>query len=162
MNTFNQQYCQKAISACRALIITILFTNLCMQSDAQTTQDSVRQTVDRMFLGMKNADSAMVVGVFHPSAVLQTIVGEGNIRMQGYTEFGAVMNKLKPGQLDERITYGAIQVDGNLASVWTPYRLYFDGNFMHCGANSFHLVRTNGAWKIVHLIDTRRKDCDTK
>ena len=30
---------------------------------AQTTQDSIKQTVDRMFLGMKNADSAMVVRV---------------------------------------------------------------------------------------------------
>lgn len=127
---------------------------------AQTAQDSIKQTVDRMFLGMKNADSAMVVSCFHPSAVLQTIVGDGNIRAEAYTSFGSVMKKLKPGQLDERITYGAIQVDGNLASVWTPYRLYFDGNFMHCGANSFHLVRTNGTWKIVHLIDTRRKDCD--
>ncbi|MFN5649225.1 MAG: nuclear transport factor 2 family protein [Sphingobacteriales bacterium] len=134
---------------------------VCAQSVmGQTTQDSIKQTVDRMFLGMKNADSALVVGVFHPSAVLQTIVGDGSIRTQGYTEMGAVIKKLKAGQLDERITYGSIQVDGNLASVWTPYRLYFDGNFMHCGANSFQLVRTNGAWKIVHLIDTRRKDCD--
>ena len=138
-------------------LVLVVFTQSAV---AQSSQDSIKQTIDKMFLGMKNADSAMVVGVFHPSAVVQTIVGDGNIRTQGYTEMGAVMKKLKAGQLDERITYGSIQVDGNLASVWTPYRLYFDGNFMHCGANSFHLVRINGAWKIVHLIDTRRKDCD--
>lgn len=138
-------------------LVLVVFTQAAV---AQSSQDSIKQTIDKMFLGMKNADSAMVVGVFHPSAVLQTIVGDGNIRTQGYTEMGAVMKKLKAGQLDERITYGSIQVDGNLASVWTPYRLYFDGNFMHCGANSFHLVRIKGAWKIVHLIDTRRKDCD--
>lgn len=141
-------------------LLGVVFVVSTQSAMAQTTQDSIKQTVDRMFLGMKNADSAMVVGVFHPSAVLQTIFGDGSIRTQGYTEMGAVIKKLKAGQLDERITYGSIQVDGNLASVWTPYRLYFDGNFMHCGANSFQLVRTNGAWKIVHLIDTRRKDCD--
>ncbi|TAG99655.1 MAG: hypothetical protein EAZ17_07490, partial [Sphingobacteriales bacterium] len=69
---------------------------------AQTAQDSIKQTVDRMFLGMKNADSAMVVGVFHPSAVLQTIVGDGSIRTQGYTEMGTVIKKLRAGRLDER------------------------------------------------------------
>ena len=137
----------------------ILFTLLGSGVLAQSTQDSIRQTVDRMFLGMKNADSAMVVGVFHPSAVLQTITRDGGIRNEGFTEFGSTMRKVSPGQIDERITYGSILVDGNMASVWTPYRLYFNGNFMHCGANSFHLVRTNGQWKIVHLIDTRRKDC---
>lgn len=138
-----------------AFIFTVAST-ICV---GQTAQDSVKQTVNRMFQGMKNADSAMVVSVFHPSAVLQTITRDGGIRNDGFTDFGASMKRLKPGQLDERISFGSILIDGNLASVWTPYQLYFDGKFMHCGANSFHLVRSGGEWKIVHLIDTRRKDC---
>jgi hypothetical protein len=140
-------------------IFLILFTICFFQAQAQTTQDTVKQVIDQLFKGMLEADSAKVVSVFHPSAVLQTISKDAGIRNDGFTSFGSSMKRLKPGQLDERITYGSILVDGNLASVWTPYNLYFDGKFMHCGANSFHLVRTNGAWKIVHLIDTRRKDC---
>ncbi len=60
--------------------------------------------------------------------------------------------------LDERIQDYEIRIDGNLASVWTPYSFYFDGNFSHCGVNSFQLVRMAEGWKIVYLIDTRRKE----
>lgn len=140
-------------------IFIISFTAvLAMAARGQSAEDSVKQAVNRMFQGMKEADSAMVVSVFHPKAVLQTITKDG-VRADSYADFGSSMNRLKKGQLDERITFGAVHIDGNLASVWTPYNLYFDGKFMHCGANSFQLVRTAGEWKIVHLIDTRRKDC---
>ena len=51
---------------------------VCAQSVmGQTTQDSIKQTVDRMFLGMKNADSALVVGVFHPSPTMVCNTADG-------------------------------------------------------------------------------------
>jgi hypothetical protein len=61
-------------------------------------------------------------------------------------------------QLDERILDYHIQIDGNLASVWTPYRFYVNENFSHCGVNSFQLVKMKEGWKIVYIIDTRRKE----
>lgn len=139
-------------------LFIVLFTMSALIVQGQTAEDSVKQTVNLMFQGMNQADSSIVVSVFHPSAVLQTITKDG-VKADSYTAFGASMRRLKKGQLDERIVFGAVHVDGSLASVWTPYRLYFDGKFIHCGANSFQLVRTAGEWKIVHLIDTRRKDC---
>lgn len=126
---------------------------------AQSAEDSVKQTVNRLFTAMSEGDSAGVVSVFAEGAVLQTIAKDG-VQKDSYFDFGSSIGKLKKGRLDERISYGAIHIDGLLASVWTPYRLYVDGNFIHCGANSFQLARISGAWKIVHLIDTRRKDCN--
>jgi len=140
------------------VIFIILFTLTGVVAKSQSAEDSVKQAVNKMFQGMKEADSAMVVNTFHPSAVLQTITKDG-VKADSYQDFGSSMKRLKKGQLDERISFGAVLIDGPLASVWTPYRLYFDGKFIHCGANSFQLLRTAGEWKIVHLIDTRRKDC---
>jgi hypothetical protein len=108
---------------------------------------------------MNEADSAGVVNVFAGGAVIHGITKTG-VKAEKVEEFGASMKRLKKGQLDERIEFGAVHIDANMASVWTPYRLYFDGKFIHCGADSFQLVRTDGEWKIVYLIDTRRKDCD--
>lgn len=139
-------------------VFIIVFTMLSAIASAQSAEDSVKQTINKLFLGMKSADSTTVVSVFAPGAVLQTISKDG-IRPEKFQEFGATIGKLKKGQLDERISFGAIHIDGPLASVWTPYRLYFDGKFIHCGVNSFQVVRTGGEWKIAHLIDTRRKDC---
>ena len=51
-----------------------------------------------------------------------------------------------------------IKIDGNLASVWTPSEFYYNGNFSHCGANSFQLFNNNGKWQIIYIVDMRRRD----
>ena len=58
----------------------------------------------------------------------------------------------------EKILSYTIHVDQNLASVWTPYEFYNQEKFSHCGSNSFQLFKSNGKWKIVYLVDNRKKD----
>jgi hypothetical protein len=58
---------------------------------------------------------------------------------------------------DERLKDYFIKVDGNMANAWTPYEFWFNGNFSHCGVNSFQLCHDNGQWKIIYLIDTRQR-----
>ena len=118
-----------------------------------------------MFAAMKNADSAGLKNAFSEWAVLQTISrtkeGQTMVRTDNIDAFASFVGKTTKGDADERITFGAIHIDGALASVWTPYQFYMKGNFSHCGVNSFQLVRVNGVWKIQYLIDTRRKgDCN--
>ncbi|HLO82956.1 MAG TPA: nuclear transport factor 2 family protein [Chitinophagaceae bacterium] len=140
-------------------IFLMLFLMAACHGFAQSTEDSVKATVNRLFKAMNDADSAGVVNVFAQDAVIHSM-GKTAVKGEKVEEFGSSIKKLKKGQLDERIEFGAVHIDANLASVWTPYRLYFDGKFIHCGADSFQLVRFGGEWKISYLIDTRRKDCD--
>lgn len=139
------------------LFSIVLFGSLNLRG--QTTEDSVKMVITNLFSAMANADSSGVAESFAPESILHTI-GIDRLRKDTYLSFASSIARLKKGQLDERIRFEAVHVDGNLASVWTPYRLYFDGKFMHCGANSFQLVKMNGQWRIAHLIDTRRKDCN--
>lgn len=129
---------------------------------AQTTQDSVQAAVNTMFTAMKNADSTALINIFSSSAVLQTIsrTKEGTtiVRTEVIANFASSIGKLTTGDADEQISFGAVHIDGALASVWTPYQFYFKGQFSHCGVNSFQLVRLNGEWKIQYIIDTRRKE----
>jgi hypothetical protein len=60
--------------------------------------------------------------------------------------------------LDERLASMDIKIDGELATVWTPYVFYLQGQKNHCGVNAFTLVKLNGTWQIQGIIDTRRKD----
>lgn len=128
---------------------------------SQTTEDSVKAAVNKLFDGMKNADAALLMESFADSAVLQTINRNGNgkvmIRDEKVIEFADQVSKSPKGSLDERIEFGSIKIDADLASVWTPYKFYYNGKFSHCGVNSFQLVRINGHWKIQYLIDTRRR-----
>lgn len=58
---------------------------------------------------------------------------------------------------EERLLDYSIQVDGAMAHVWTPYEFYVNNKLSHKGVNAFTLFKDNGLWKIVYLIDTRRK-----
>lgn len=79
------------------------------------------------------------------------------------TLFDAVANRTNEQKRDEQLLDYNIQVDGNMANAWTPYEFWYNGTFSHCGVNSFQLFNDAGTWKIIYLIDTRRREgCDPK
>jgi hypothetical protein len=146
----------------RALVLFLLATVVGTNTiSAQTAEDSVKATVNNLFTAMKNADAVLLKSVFADSAILQTITknkaGEKVIRNEDIAGFIDFVSKAPKGAADEQISFGSIKIDGDLASVWTPYKFYYNGNFSHCGVNSFQLVRLKNDWKIQFLIDTRRK-----
>lgn len=48
----------------------------------------------------------------------------------------------------ERIWDVQVLVNKRLAMAWTPYDFFLNGEFHHCGVNSFNLIRTDEGWKI--------------
>ncbi len=142
--------------------ILIALTLLLLQNaSAQTSEDSVKAVVNRLFVAMKNADGELVKSCFADSAVLQTITrnkeGMTHVRNEKPGDFAKAVSSMPKDAADERISFETVKIDGSLALAWTPYNFYYDGKFSHCGVNSFQLVRFNGEWKIQYLIDTRRK-----
>jgi Putative lumazine-binding len=128
---------------------------------AQTTpEDSVKTVITQFFTGMKTGDTTAIRATFTEGVIFQTITrtkeGETMIKTESVDAFIKTVAK-ENGNLDERITFGQVLVDGALASVWTPYNFFYKGQFAHCGVNSFQLVKINNNWKIQYLIDTRRK-----
>lgn len=144
------------------LLLTVLFFYIADVQAQNKTEDSVKAAVNKLFDGMRAGDGALVRAAFTDSAILQT-TGRGKdgkvmVRTQQVAGFADFVSKQKAGAADERIEFETIRIDGPLAIVWTPYKFYFNGQFSHCGVNSFQLVQLNGEWKIQYLIDTRRKD----
>lgn len=147
----------------RILFLSVLFTST-VTLKAQTAADSVKAAINQFFDGMRNADVSMVTSSFADSAILQTIVnrqGKVSVRNEPISGFANVITQQQKGDLDERIQFETIKIDGPMAMAWTPYKFYYKGQFSHCGVNSFQLIKVNGAWKIQYIIDTRRKEgCD--
>ena len=142
------------------LSLTLLFDAAAFVR-AQSTEDSVKAAVNQLFTGMKTADATLVETAFGDSAILQTIGqrdGKTVIRNEKVSDFAGFIRTQKKDACDERISFETVKIDGALAIVWTPYKFYYNGQFSHCGVNSFQLVRLNGQWKIQYLIDTRRKE----
>ena len=139
----------------------LILTVCSLQVSAQTDELAVKQTITNLFDGMRKSDSILLKSAFAPEAILQTIdsrTAEIKIRTDKVAAFVTGVSRPHKEIYDERISFDLIKIDGDLASVWTPYQFYVDDKFSHCGVNSFQLVRLGGEWKIQYLIDTRRKD----
>ena len=127
------------------------------------TEDSVKAAVNKLFVAMKSSDGDSLRAAFTDSAILQTIYTDrdGKTAVHSYpvAEFATAVAHLPSGAADERVVFDVIRYDGPLAIVWATYRFYYNGQFTHCGIDSFQLMRVNGVWKILYIVDTRRKDC---
>jgi len=139
------------------IVVFILLS--CFFSAQTSDKDLIKQTVEKLFTGMKNADQETIKSTFTDTFILQTVAKDGVVKNENTENFISSISQLSKNDADERITFEAIHIDGDLASVFTPYEFFYKGKFSHCGANSFQLVKQNNSWKIQYLIDTRRKNC---
>jgi hypothetical protein len=51
----------------------------------------------------------------------------------------------------ERLFAPVVQVDGDIAMVWSRYELLVDGVFDHCGVDHFDMVRRGERWVVYNL-----------
>jgi hypothetical protein len=148
----------------RFAILFIVFLALAGVTQAQTTEDSVKATINLLFEGMKNADTMVLKSAFTDDPILHTVATNKKkkiyVRVEKFNDFVKITGQQKEGEADERVQFETIRIDGPLAMVWAPYEFYYKGKFRHCGVNSFQLVRLEDGWKITYLIDTRRKNCN--
>ncbi|RWU06304.1 nuclear transport factor 2 family protein [Pedobacter chitinilyticus] len=125
-------------------------------------EEGIKKAINALFDGMRKSDSTLMRTAFNPQAILQTIVktkaGATEVRSTDLNLFIKSIAKPHAEIYDERIVFTKILIDDALASVWTDYQFYIGDKFSHCGVNSFQLVKVNNDWKIVYLIDTRRKE----
>lgn len=144
----------------RLLLLILTLFNL--KTYAQGGSEEVVEPINALFDGMRQSDTALMRSAFAPTALLQTITktkdGLTTVRTEELNKFISSIAKPHDEVYDERITVDMVKVDGDLATVWTPYRFYVGDKFSHCGVNSFQLVRLNGSWKIQYIIDTRRRE----
>ena len=141
------------------VFLAVLFSNLVL---SQTNIDEPKRVVEDFFIAFHAKDSVGLQKVCHVDMSLQTVTNaKENSRLKNekasefYKSIASIPSHIK---VLEKITDYKVQVDGNMAHVWTPYEFYVNEQLSHIGVNSFTMIKEpNGEWKIVHLIDTRRK-----
>lgn len=142
-------------------LLNIFFTLVVSTSFAQTDSLEITTTINNLFNGMKNRDSALVASCFHPDVKMETVFinKEGNtiLHTGKLDEFVKAVGSDHEGEWIEKLTSITLHSDKIMASAWTRYEFYVDENFIHCGVNSFQLVKLDNKWVITYLIDTRRK-----
>ena len=120
-----------------------------------------KKIIEDFFVAFHAKDTITLRELCHPEIIMQTIANSKEGNKIETNEFSAFLKSIASipvnMKFEERILNKNIQIDGNLAHVWTPYEFYINDQLSHIGANSFTLYNENGKWQIIHLIDTRRK-----
>ena len=124
-----------------------------------TEEAGVMAPIEAMFAALAARDGqallAQVRTAGSATAVEEKADGTRSIRRTGWSEFAA---GLKPGpeRYAERLTDPAVDIDGDIAMVWSPYVFTVDGRIAHCGTDHFDLVREAGRWKILNITWSKR------
>ena len=140
--------------------ILLLFTLVLTQSLIAQEAD-VKKSIATFFEGMHTSDTLKIKSVCSDSMILQS-VSEGKTGIKLSTEkasefYKSITEIPKSAQIEERLLEYKIQIDGAMAHAWTPYEFYVNGKLSHKGVNSFQLFKDNGVWKIIYIVDTRRR-----
>lgn len=142
----------------KKLIIALLIL-LPFYSNAQNQE--VENAVKTFFEGFHAKDTVKMKLVCHERMMLQSIMeGKNGAKLvdektsEFYKSFSNFPVDLK---FEEKILSYKVQIDGAMAHAWTPYEFYINGKLSHSGVNAFTMFKENNVWKIIHLVDTRRK-----
>ena len=144
------------------LLLLCLISSTISFSQNSFSEADARGIIDTFFEGFHEGDTLKMKSVLASELFLQTAFatkeGENRLVTESVQELlKAIAIRPEDQKWDERLLDYNVQIDGNLAHVWTPYEFWFNDIFHHCGANAFTLVKTDDGWKIIHLIDSRRK-----
>ncbi len=146
------------------LISLLLFSFLITVTSAQETEElKVENAIKTFFQGFHRQDSTAIRAAANGAIRMQTIgknkQGEDSVRTVLFDDFVRSIVQIPDSvHFEERILSYKIQVDGSMAHAWTPYEFWFNEKFSHCGVNSFQLFKEGDTWKILSIMDTRRKE----
>lgn len=154
----NQTHSQSIQSTMRK----VLFAFMLLGTQLMTAQEAdIKKSIQVFFDGLQTGDTLKIQSVCSKAMALHTIAESAKgakFTAETLKEFyGSVASIPKDLKIEERLLSYKIQVDGSMAHVWTPYEFYVNGKMTHSGVNSFQLFKDNGTWKIVYIIDTRRR-----
>ena len=149
----------------RILILSLCLCSLAvLAAQPENSEKDVLQVIDRFFVAMQARDGETIGKLLTEEGELigyRREGGELKIGRLAHADYAAGISN-GSSKLLERIWTPIVHIDGDLASAWTPYDFYVDGEFHHCGVNSFNLIRTEAGWRIAAVVySMETENCPT-
>ncbi len=103
-------------------------------------------------LGRKDGDTMAALMLPEALVLAQTYKGDGTLTTR-VIPVAALVTAVRDRvpEASELMFDPVVQVERDLAHVWTPYTFDLDGKRSHCGIDSFGLARIDGKWRITSL-----------
>lgn len=141
-------------------LLLLLFCHIVLcQSKSQDSE--IRKTIDVFFEGLHARDTIKMQTVCEKDIILHSIDESAfTVKvLKGVPKefYASIASIPKDAKFEEKQLGYEEKIDGTMAQVWVTYELYIEGKFIHKGVDAFTLFNNHGKWKIIYLIDTRRK-----
>ena len=109
--------------------------------------------VQKLFAAMSAHDANAARALFLPEAMLFSVRPDGTSAATPNDRWIERMGAAKDSWL-ERIWEPKQFEHGTVAMVWAQFDFHRNGQFSHCGIDSFTLLKTSSGWKIAAVADT--------
>jgi len=125
-------------------------------------ENEVKKVITTFFEGFHQQDTLLMKSLVSADVVLHSVmVGTTNENVLSSTTFEVFLNSIatipKEVNFKEKLHSFSISINGVLATVTTPYSFYVNDTLSHCGVNIFQLYLDKDKWKIVSILDSRKK-----
>lgn len=139
----------------------------CINAAAQSAADkkAVADVIDQLFAKMAAAEPAAIRALQTPQSQIVAVARGKDKKNHVQTYSAETFSKFftnKDAKIEERMYAPKTEIDGDVAMYWGRYVFFAGGKISHCGLNTFHLVRTEGVWKIAGAASTIDPDSCTK
>jgi hypothetical protein len=123
---------------------------------------SILAPVNRLLAAIASGDRQALLAEVRPeggATAVFDLAGRHKVSRESWAEFSTSIGG-GPNTIAERLIDPAVEVDGDIAMVWSNYIFTTNGQVQHCGVDHFDLVRENGVWKILNATWSERDaDC---
>jgi hypothetical protein len=124
-----------------------------------SAEAAVMAPINAMFAGLEARNGGIILAQTLPAGgatiVAEKADGSRSVRHLSWADFAG---GIKPGpeHYREKLLDPAIEIDGDIAMVWSRYVFAIDGKPDHCGVDHFDLIREKGAWKVLSVTWSER------
>jgi hypothetical protein len=121
--------------------------------------------VNRLLAAVVSGDQRALLAEVRPeggATAAFDLPGRHRVSRESWAEFATTIGG-GPNVIANRLLDPAVEIDGDIAMVWSPYVFTSNGQVQHCGVDHFDLVRENGTWKVLNATwSERNTDCPTQ
>lgn len=135
----------------KPLVLVTTFTVSSFGLSQTDERIAILETVQKFFDSIETRDQDLLESILVPESLnISARHIEGNevsLNIMSYADMVTALTR--PGRKAiERSWDETVLIQGNIAVVWTPYDFHIDGDFSHCGIDSFQLIKRESRWLI--------------
>lgn len=140
-----------------------LFTPALAYTQNAAEEAAILSTVDQFFKAMTERDGGTLRAITIPGSLSIWAANPPESRELNFINYSQMIARFSGvgPKLVERYWDPTVLIEGNIALFWAPYDFHIDGDFSHCGIDSFQLVKREGNWLLSNLSWTRQyENCE--